>query len=220
MKKYADPKRRFHEFQVGQWVWLKLQPYRQHSVERRKFQKLSMKFYGPFLVEKKINEVAYRLALPPECKIFPVFHIDLLKDFKGDNPSGSGVTIPPLTTESHPVVLPRQILAYRVIKRKDKQVGQVLIKWLGLGPEDKTWEDVETISRLVPSANLEDKVKTDGVGDVTIGLDLNEVTRRLKEDLPIEEIALEDPQSAGPHDSNQRPVRTRKGKHDSNFVYY
>lgn len=28
MKKYVDLKRRFHEFQVGQWVWLKLHPYR------------------------------------------------------------------------------------------------------------------------------------------------------------------------------------------------
>lgn len=185
MKKYADLKRRFHEFQVGQWVWLELQPYGQHSVERRKFQKLSMKFYGPFLVEKKISNVAYRIALPPDCKIFPVFHIGLLKEFKGNNPSGSGIIIPPLTTESHPVVILHQILTYRVIKRKDKQIGQVLVEWLGLDPEDKTWEDIDTISRLVPSANLEDKVKTDGVGDVTIGLKLEELIHRLKEDLPI-----------------------------------
>lgn len=35
MKKYADAKRRDFEFVTGDWVWLCLQPYRQHSINMR-----------------------------------------------------------------------------------------------------------------------------------------------------------------------------------------
>lgn len=71
MKKYADRKRRLFEFEKGQWVWLKLQPYRQNSVNRRACLKLAKRYYGPFQIEKKVSSVAYRLKLPPESSVEP-----------------------------------------------------------------------------------------------------------------------------------------------------
>lgn len=46
MKFFADRKRSDREFQVGDWVYLKLQPYKQQSVAIRSCLKLSSKFYG------------------------------------------------------------------------------------------------------------------------------------------------------------------------------
>jgi uncharacterized protein YdcH (DUF465 family) len=64
MKQYADRNRSDRQFQVGDSVYLKLQPYAQSSVANRKYPKLAYKFYGPFTIEAKFGQVAYKLKLP------------------------------------------------------------------------------------------------------------------------------------------------------------
>lgn len=50
MKASADKKRRAKSFETGEWVYLKLQPYRQKSLAKGPFEKLAARFYGPFRV--------------------------------------------------------------------------------------------------------------------------------------------------------------------------
>lgn len=64
MKQHADSKRSDRNFEVGDMVFLKLQPYYQTSVAIRRNLKLAAKFYGPFEVVRKIGKVAYGLKLP------------------------------------------------------------------------------------------------------------------------------------------------------------
>lgn len=46
MKKFVDLKRREVQFEVGDAVYLKLKPYRQRSLARKRSEKLAPKFYG------------------------------------------------------------------------------------------------------------------------------------------------------------------------------
>src|SRR5438128_11340412 len=62
-KSYADNRRRNLEFQEGGYVYLKVSPIR----GTRRFQirgKLAPRYIGPFLINKKVVTVAYRIELP------------------------------------------------------------------------------------------------------------------------------------------------------------
>ena len=75
MVSLANVHRQDKQFQVGDMVFLKLQHYRQTSVQHRRSHKLSKRFFGPFKILERIGNVAYRLQLPQNAKIhsFPCF---------------------------------------------------------------------------------------------------------------------------------------------------
>jgi hypothetical protein len=75
MRRYADLKRTERVLKEGDWVYLRLQPYRKMLVTWRRNLRLSPRFYGPFLIVRKIGVVAYQLELPTGSCIHPVFHV-------------------------------------------------------------------------------------------------------------------------------------------------
>ena len=48
MKMYYDRHRTERSFVVGDWVFLRLQAYKQKSLKHHQVKKLSPKYYGPF----------------------------------------------------------------------------------------------------------------------------------------------------------------------------
>jgi hypothetical protein len=79
MKVQADKKSLERSFNIGDWVYLRLQPYVQVSVTQRGSQKLGFRYFGPFQIISKVRNVSYKLQLPDNARIHPVIHISLLK---------------------------------------------------------------------------------------------------------------------------------------------
>jgi hypothetical protein len=136
IKMQADKNMTDKEFQVGDQVLLKLQPYTQSSVASRPFPKLAHKFFGPYKFLERIRRVAYRLQLPAESQIHPVFHVSQLKDFRPDfTPIFS--TLPVSTDFSVVNLTPELILERRLVKKGNAATPRVRVKWQGL-PECNT----------------------------------------------------------------------------------
>ncbi|WMV54920.1 hypothetical protein MTR67_048305, partial [Solanum verrucosum] len=76
---YANVRRKELQFQVDEWVFLKVSPMK--GVMRfGKKGRLSPIYVGPYKILKRIGKVAYALELPAKLEVVhPVFHISLLK---------------------------------------------------------------------------------------------------------------------------------------------
>jgi len=82
-------------FEVGDLVFLRLQPYKQSSLKKNGAEKLKPRFYGPYKVIRRIGEVAFELELTKGRKIHNVFHATCLKKALGQQVTPSA-ELPPL----------------------------------------------------------------------------------------------------------------------------
>jgi hypothetical protein len=151
MKKYADRRRTERSFQVGEQVLLKLQPYAQSSVANRPYPKLAFKFFGPYPVLQRIGSAAYKLDLPSDSQVHPVFHVSQLKAF---NPDFSPVfhELPRIAELDTGQSVPEDILDRRLVQKGNAALPQVMIKWSGLPASAATWGDLNVVRHRFPAA--------------------------------------------------------------------
>ena len=206
MKHYADKKRSFRTFDIGDWVYVKLQPYIQTSVAVRANHKLSFKYFGPFQITAKIGTVAYQLQLPPTSSIHPVFHVSQLKSAAGF----SGTVQSHLPTSIAALQVPWRILDRRLTKRGNSTVSQVLIHWSDSTPEEATWEDYEDLRTRFPAALAWGQANSQGEGvvrgpDITEDVAVGEKTLKPEEEEETQTSTNETTEEAVP-----RPARVRR----------
>ena len=105
---------------------MKLQPYKQTFIADRQYQKLAPRYFGPYQVIDKIGAVVYKLALPPNSQLHPVFHVSYLKKTVGSQVRvGSQLPIP----STSPALEPLAVLARRMVKKGNRPATQVLVHW-------------------------------------------------------------------------------------------
>jgi hypothetical protein len=156
MKGNYDAHHRQVEFQVGDWVWLRLHHRIAATLTDKAKGKLAPKFYGPFKVLERIGALAYRLALPPQSRIHNVFHVVFLKKFHGAPPA-TPATLPPI---KHGRILPEPEKALRA--RLNRGVWEIMVKWAGQAAANATWEQVSEFKEAFPSFQLEDELFHNG----------------------------------------------------------
>ena len=101
--------------------------------------KLQRRFVGPFKVIEIIGRQAYKLLLPKDWKIHPVFHVSLLKDWR----TASLQEDQPIPSDAPEVEEPyyeiEKIIRWRKVKRNKKIIKEYLVLWKGFPIEEATW---------------------------------------------------------------------------------
>lgn len=125
------------QYKPGDMVWLDLR----NVSTLRESKKLDIRS-SKYRVIERVGSHAYRLAIPQESKVHPIFHTMLLRP-AATNPFPSQEVTPhhpsPTLVNGHEEYEVDKILA----ERQDKDYGlQYLIKWRGY--REETWEPAQS----------------------------------------------------------------------------
>jgi hypothetical protein len=118
---------------IGSLVFLD----RRNVKTSRPCRKFDDKNLGPLKIVERVNPVAYRLALPRNMKVHPVFHVSLLHP-KSVDVFPQQVLVPPhpVKVDDHDEYVVEKIMDRRVFRGKP----QFLVDWKGYPPSERTWE--------------------------------------------------------------------------------
>ena len=124
-KNYADNHRRELELQVGDFIFLKVSPWR-GAICIKGRGKLSPRYVGPFEVTERIGSCTYRLLLSKELsRIHNVFHVSNLRKYIAD-PSHVLHTSELEVQEN----LSYEEMPIKIVDRKEQVLRSKVIPWV------------------------------------------------------------------------------------------
>ena len=145
MKRFADRRRREEPaYRPGDLVLLSTRYLRMRNVPA----KLQRRFVGPFRVETQISRVAYKLELPEDWRVHPVFHSSLLKPFQQSSWSCPvDAPQPDIEVDDGPGYVVERFLRWRSVRRGRRRVREFLVTWAGFPVDEAEW---------IPEGNFHD----------------------------------------------------------------
>jgi len=154
-KSYADLRRTFREFEVGNHVYVKVKPTKS-SLRLKNCVKLSPRYCGPFEILARIGPVAYQLALPANIKVHNAFHVSLLKKYVHDATHVIDWINIQVEPEGEFQVQSECIIDRREHVLRNRAIRQVKVQWRHLSPAEVTWEMEDCAREAYPFLFKED----------------------------------------------------------------
>ena len=139
MRQQANQRRTEREFEVGDWVFVRLQPYKQVSLKSGGKHKLAPKFYGLYQIIQNISQVAYKLQLTDKSRIHNVFHVSCLKIMLGQHQMVQTI-LPMLDDQGRVIWEPKAIIGTIERRLHSRTLKEYLIRWKNILHEDTSWE--------------------------------------------------------------------------------
>jgi hypothetical protein len=128
------------KYKEGDQVWLEGKNLRINQPTA----KLAPRRHGPFKITQVMSAVNYRLELPTQWSIHPVFHIDLLTPYKETIMHGPNFTRPtPELIDGEEEYSVEKILDSRHFGRRRRL--QYLVKWEGYPDAENMWVDKDDV---------------------------------------------------------------------------
>nr|GEV58696.1 retrotransposon protein, putative, unclassified [Tanacetum cinerariifolium] len=161
MKQHADAHWREVTFSPGDYVFLRLQPYRQQSLACRRYAKLPPRFFGPYKILRSIGLVAYELELPADSKIYPVLYVSLLRRAYGQQ-TPQVLSPLPINADWELVMSLEKIVSHRWISVAGAPSLELLVQWANRPVKEASWESYDLIVEQFLTFCLEDKTTFQG----------------------------------------------------------
>ena len=150
-KHYADQRSTPKQFDVGERVMLSTQNLKLLNQPSKKFRS---RYVGPYKIIEKISSQAFKLDLPSNMKVHPVFHISLLKEFNSLMPE---TEIPDNIPTSNDMIygddtfFVHSIINHKIANHPATYAkGPALLytgKWEGYDSSEDSWEPYVNVKR-------------------------------------------------------------------------
>ncbi|GJW58798.1 putative reverse transcriptase domain-containing protein [Tanacetum coccineum] len=149
-KSYADKRRKSLEFSVGDYVLLKVSPWKGVVCFRKKG-KLTPKFVGPFKIIEKVGLMAYRIDLPEELNdVHDTFHVLNLKKCLADPTIKVSLDEIRVDAKLNFMEEPMEILEREFKKLKRSRIAIVKVRWNSKRGPEFTWKHEDQMKLKCP----------------------------------------------------------------------
>ncbi|GJR14027.1 putative reverse transcriptase domain-containing protein [Tanacetum coccineum] len=139
-KSYADKRRKTQVFSIGDYVLLKVSPWKGVVCFGKKG-KLAPRFVGPFEIIEKIGPIAYRLDFPKELDgVHDTFHVSNLKKCLDDPTLQVPLDEIQVDAKLNFMEEPGEILEREFKKLKHSSIAIVKVRWNSKHGPEFMWE--------------------------------------------------------------------------------